>query len=151
MKTAPRILIAARADGLTHIGAVEDPRARVQLLQSHGVNIEATWWTERSPHAVEVAGALRRQFQAAALEPGSPWFATEFQDVLEALDAFDLATGERVSRGRVAVGSPVRVAGAGVGTVRGFTACGRARVSIERYAHAALEVLAPPSLVELLA
>jgi len=146
-----RILLAAReGDGLTHIGCVQDPKARLQLLQAYGVEIARAEVFGPTRHAPEIAQALKRRFTAAALEPGGPWFAVEFAQAREALVEYDLASGRRSSLGPMAVGSAVRVAGFGAGTVTGFSACGRVAVAINRVTHAALNVLAPASQVEAL-
>lgn len=152
MNPAPRILLASRqGDGLTLIDCVDDVDTRLQLLQAYGVEIAATFRTARSRHALEVARELKHRFALAALEPGGPWFAVEYHQAMDALREYDMATGQRARRGSIGIGDPVHVTGAGYGTVKGYSPCGRARVSIERYANVALEVLAPASLVESLA
>ena len=147
-------LIYTRDDaGYLTFGAVHDPYETQDLELSLGASLTVVGITP-TKHAEKIAAEIHRRFRAFAADPryviaGVPvTYVASIQAITDAINEYDPLTGERVRARGLVVGTPVHVVGAGDGTVRGFTLCGRVKVAIERYAHAALEVLAPASLVE---
>lgn len=144
-----RILIAEQANGLVHIGAIDQPHARLELLQAFGATINRKHITERSPHALAVAAALRSGFATQLLERGGPWYVAEYREVMAALDQWDLTDGIRVGTKRLSLGTKVNVPEIGEGTVIGFEMSGRVSVAIDRAPRGMLTVLAHRKYLEL--
>lgn len=146
------LLVAEDTGGGVNVAAVLDTATRLHYLTQQGLVI-SRHRAIPAKAAAEIYQALLKRFhpsvKCASPSPavGSAWYAAEFEAVMAAIAEHDPETGEPCRAGGLHVGDTVYVTGAGTGTVCGFTLCGRVKVTVERYAHAAMEVLAPQSLV----
>lgn len=147
------LLVVEDTGGGVNVAAVLDTATRLHYLTQQGLVI-SRHRVIPARAASEIYQALLKRFhpsvKCASPTPavGSAWYAAEFEAVMAAIAEHDPETGEPCRASGMRVGDSVYVKGAGLGTVSGFTLCGRVKVSIQRYAHTALEVLAPHSLVE---
>lgn len=137
------LVVAERADNITGVCWTRHPHQHVANLS--GVIDLSSVEMRASPHAVAVYEALRKRF-ASTTEASAEsvfWTHSDYDQVIAALDEIDLERGIWTSR------DGIKLDDLGTGTVKGFTPCGRIRVSLDRPDnYAAVGAIAPRSCVK---
>jgi hypothetical protein len=143
------VVVAERQDQVTGVMYTRKPHEHLVTLASATQlgRIEV----RPSAYAPRVVESLARRFVSSTTEgsAASFWTLADFEELLAALDEYDLDRGILVERAGVKINAPVYVPKVGRGTVRGFTPCGRVIVRLtENGKPGQTGVIAPRSQVK---
>lgn len=139
------VIIAARADGAIGLFYAREPLNWLAALGTHAVLEDVE--VRPGEAAAKVIEALRGKFQAAHF-PGLalPWYLIDYRQAINALNEFDLDTGERA---RVAIDTEVMVLpDRNRGSVMGYTRGGQIVVRLHASRNVANVVIAPTAMVK---
>lgn len=145
----PHIVIAERQDQITGVMYSRKPTEYLALLAS-ATHLGRTE-VRPSRHAPKIVKALASRFSHSITDrnESSFWTAADYEELIAALDEFDLDRGVLIARAGVKLNDLVEVAHHGRGRVTGFTICGRVMVRLEKAGRLAeVGAIAPRSMVK---
>lgn len=113
------VLVVGRADGKVLITATDNAPGRLALINGASP-LEHEVRAVRTQHYKLLAQHLRERFRNCADDAFGLWVIADYSDVVEALEDYDPATGERLRNAHLYVGDTGYVRHMGKGEVRAF-------------------------------
>jgi hypothetical protein len=142
------IVVAERQDQITGIFWTRNPHQHLANLASatHLGRVEI----RACPYAPRVIDGVGRRLSPSidSQSAGSFWSRADFEEILAAVDEYDLATGRRIANAGVKVGDPVHVAKHGRGRVKSMSHAGLINVALDRPDGDTIGVVAHRSMVK---
>lgn len=126
------VVIAERQDQVIGVCWTRSPAQHLANL-SAATQIGRTE-VRPSPYATRICKALSKRFADSLQLQGHEcfWTSADFEEVIAALNEYDLVKGLLIERAGVRANDQVYIPEVGRGVVTGFTLCGRVIVKLDR-------------------